>query len=91
MSVKTYEGRIEQGQIRLGDVPLLPEGARVYVVIPESETPGSPWVRELYSMFAAVREEAAPYSVEEVDADIDAAVAARCLIESPRDLALPGA
>jgi hypothetical protein len=76
MSVKTYEGRIEQGQIRLRDIPILPEGARVYVVIPEAETPGSPWARELYSMFATVRDEAARYSVEEVDADIDAAVAA---------------
>jgi hypothetical protein len=78
MSVRTYEGRIEQGQIRLRDVPVLPEGARVYVVIPETETEstGSPWVRELYAMFASVREDAAQYSVAEIDADIDAAVAA---------------
>jgi hypothetical protein len=76
MSVRTYEGRIEQGQVRLRDVPVLPEGARVYVVIPETESAGSPWVRELYAMFASVREDAAQYSVAEIDADIDAAVAA---------------
>jgi hypothetical protein len=76
MSVKTYEGRIEQGQIRLRDIPILPEGAHVYVVIPETESAGSPWARKLYSMFATVREEVAQYRVEEVDADIEAAVAA---------------
>jgi hypothetical protein len=76
MSVRTYEGRVEQGRIRLQDVPLLPEGARVYVVIPETEMTGSPWARELYSMFATVRDEASQYNDKEVDADIDAAIAA---------------
>ncbi|MBA3346398.1 MAG: AbrB/MazE/SpoVT family DNA-binding domain-containing protein [Gemmatimonadales bacterium] len=39
---------------------------------------GSPWLRELYEMFAPVREEilARGISEEEVNADIDAAVAA---------------
>ena len=36
---------------------------------------GSPWLKELYQRFAPVREEAARFSVEEVDADIDRAVA----------------
>ena len=54
----------------------MPEGARVYVVMPEAESAGSPWARELYAMFTAVRKEAAQYRLEEVDADIDAAVAA---------------
>ena len=76
MSVRTYEGRIERGQIRLRDVPVLPEGAKVYVVIPEAESAGSPWTRELYNLFAVVREEAAQYQAEEVDADIDAAIVA---------------
>ena len=34
-NVRTFEGRVENGQIRLrGDV-LLPDRARVYVVVPE--------------------------------------------------------
>ncbi|MDQ3692103.1 MAG: hypothetical protein M3464_00545 [Chloroflexota bacterium] len=38
---------------------------------------GSPWLRELYEMFAPVREEilARGISEEEVNADIDAAIA----------------
>jgi hypothetical protein len=35
MTVKTYEGHVEQGQIRFKDDPTLPEGAVVYVVVPE--------------------------------------------------------
>lgn len=44
-----------------------------------SEAPkGSPWLRELYEYFAPVREEilASGVSEEEVNADIDAAIAA---------------
>ena len=33
MSIVTYEGRVEQGQIRLKDAVTLPEGAQVYVVV----------------------------------------------------------
>jgi hypothetical protein len=76
MTVRTYEGRVEQGRIQLQDMPLLPEGARVYVVIPETEMTGSPWARELYSMFAPVRDDAAQYNAKKVNADIDAAIAA---------------
>jgi AbrB family looped-hinge helix DNA binding protein len=36
---------------------------------------GSPWLRELYDLFAPVRGAAAQYSEEEVNADIDRAVA----------------
>lgn len=36
---------------------------------------GSPWLKELYDLFAPVREAAAQYSEEEVNADIDKAVA----------------
>jgi AbrB family looped-hinge helix DNA binding protein len=37
---------------------------------------GSPWLKELYDLFAPIREEAAKYSEEEVNAAIDQAVAA---------------
>lgn len=33
MGIVTYEGRVEQGQIRLKDAVALPEGAQVYVVV----------------------------------------------------------
>lgn len=35
MSVATFEGVVEQGQIRLTTNARLPEGARVYVVLPD--------------------------------------------------------
>ena len=76
MSVVTYEGRVEQGQIRLKDAVALPEGAQVYVVVTPQLRPGTPWARELYEMFAPARAEAARCSEAEVDDDIDAAVAA---------------
>jgi len=37
---------------------------------------GSPWLKDLYDLFAPVRAEAARYSEEEVDQDIERAVAA---------------
>ncbi len=45
------------------------------VKVAETET-GSAWARELYDLFAPVREEAAQYTAKEVDADINKAVAA---------------
>ena len=35
---------------------------------------GSPWLKDLYNRFAGARKEAAKYSEEEVNADIDRAV-----------------
>jgi hypothetical protein len=37
MSISTYEGIIENGQIRLREDVTLPENAKVYVVIPDLE------------------------------------------------------
>ena len=37
---------------------------------------GSPWLKELYDLFAPVREEAQRFSSEEIDAAIDEAVKA---------------
>jgi hypothetical protein len=36
MKIATYEGTVENGQIKLSDVVELPEHARVYVVVPDS-------------------------------------------------------
>ncbi|HEY0078804.1 MAG TPA: hypothetical protein VGB73_09185 [Pyrinomonadaceae bacterium] len=37
MSVTTYQGRIENGQIRLAEDIRLPENARVYVIVADVE------------------------------------------------------
>lgn len=37
--------------------------------------PGSPWLKELYDLFAPVREELSEYGEEEIDRAIDEAVA----------------
>jgi bifunctional DNA-binding transcriptional regulator/antitoxin component of YhaV-PrlF toxin-antitoxin module len=51
---------------------------RIKPVAIREQTKGSPWLRELYEYFAPVREEilARGISEEEVNADIDAAIAA---------------
>jgi hypothetical protein len=40
MAILTIEGKVENGQIRLPDDVTLPENAKVYVVVPNSESPG---------------------------------------------------
>jgi hypothetical protein len=44
-SVRTFEGTVENGQIRLRDNVILPEKATVYVVVPEMlpEQPAQIW------------------------------------------------
>lgn len=39
MSVTTFEGVVENGQIRLADDVCLPEKAKVYVIIPNGAVP----------------------------------------------------
>lgn len=39
MAILTVEGVVENGQIRLRDNVVLPENTKVYVVIPDVETP----------------------------------------------------
>jgi hypothetical protein len=45
MKVTTYEGTIENGQIKLPEDVHLPENARVYVVIPEVAEAPVPRIR----------------------------------------------
>lgn len=51
---------------------------RIKPVRVKEATQGSPWVKQAYDLFAPVREEAIEqgYTEEEINADIDAAVAA---------------
>jgi hypothetical protein len=44
MKVATYEGFIEDGQVKLPHDVQLPEKAKVYVVVPESEIHPVPFV-----------------------------------------------
>lgn len=39
MSVMTFEGFVEDGQIRLSDEVALPENTKVYVVVPDAPRP----------------------------------------------------
>ena len=38
MTISTFEGVVENGQIRLRDNVMLPENTKVYVVIPDLES-----------------------------------------------------
>ena len=38
MSVTTYQGTVENGQVRLAEDVRLPENAKVYVVVPDAES-----------------------------------------------------
>lgn len=38
MSVTTYQGTVENGQVRLAEDVRLPENARVYVIVPDAES-----------------------------------------------------
>ena len=49
---------------------------RIKPVAVSERAQGSPWLRELYDSFAPVREQAAQYSEEEINAAIDEAVRA---------------
>ncbi len=44
MKVTTFEGFVENGQVRLPVSIRLPEKAKVYVVIPDVEVPSAPYI-----------------------------------------------
>jgi hypothetical protein len=44
MKVVTFEGFVENGQIRLPMSVHLPEKAKVYVVVPDLEVPSVPYI-----------------------------------------------
>lgn len=66
MSATTFEGVVEQGRIRLESEVRLPEGTKVYVVVPgvEIETKRV----HLYSPRLAHPEQAADFELEIVEA-----------------------
>ena len=44
MNVATFEGVVDQGQIKLNNGVLLPEKVRVYVVVPDFQTSRQPQI-----------------------------------------------
>lgn len=71
MSVMTYEAIVEQGQIRLPVNVSLPERAKIYVVVPDTET------KQVFS-FASPRlvhpEQAADFVKEVIEEPYDAEI-----------------
>lgn len=71
MSVVTYEGIVENGQIRLqGDVSL-PEYARVYVLVPEEQ---NVLVARILSPRLVDPKDAARFTMEIVEEPTDAGI-----------------
>ncbi len=68
MAISTFEGIVENGQIRLRDDVSLPEHARVYVVIPDFEAVPQAHV---YSPRLAHPQQAADFAKQIVEVDAD--------------------
>ena len=69
MAILTFEGRVENGQIRLPDDVTLPEHTKVYVVIPNS---GSTRQARVYSPRLRFPAQAAEFVKEIVEVRPDA-------------------
>jgi hypothetical protein len=69
MAISTFEGVVENGQIRLRDEVKLPEHAKVYVVIPDLELEHP--VR-IYSPRLVHREQAEKFTMQVIEAPADA-------------------
>ena len=54
MSVTTYQGKVENGQIRLTGNIHLPENAKVYVIVPDIESHGSGKKLDLAEMVSRI-------------------------------------
>jgi hypothetical protein len=62
MSAATFEGVVEQGQIRLHSDVRLPDGTKVYIVVPDIEIKGE--AVSLHSPRLARPEQAADFEME---------------------------
>ena len=69
MAILTFEGHVENDQIRLLEDVALPEHTKVYVVIPGFETAPRAWV---YSPCLAHPEQAADFAKEVIEPPADA-------------------
>ena len=69
MGIISFEGTVENGQIRVPEHVKLPDHAKVYVVIPDYET--APQAR-VYTPRLAHLEEAADFAKEDIELPADA-------------------
>jgi hypothetical protein len=65
MSAATFEGVVEQGQIRLNSDVRLPDGTKVYIVVPDIEIKGK--AVSLHSPRLAHPEQEADFEMEVVE------------------------
>ena len=72
MPISTFEGVIENGQIRLRDNVVLPEKAKVYVVIPDLEA--APLSARVYSPRLARREQVNDFAKEVIEESANSGV-----------------
>jgi hypothetical protein len=71
MSVVTFEGVVDKGQIRLKSQVLLPERTRVYVIIPDVQIEQ---IAYIFSPRLAHPEQAADFKMEIVEEPSDASI-----------------
>jgi hypothetical protein len=71
MSIVTFEGIVENGQIRLKQGDRLPDGTKVYIVVPDLKVSGTPWI---HSPRLTHPEQAANFVLEVVEEDPSAGV-----------------
>jgi hypothetical protein len=71
MAISTFEGTVENGQIRLLDDVELPEHAKVYVILPDLRTQRP---ARIYSPRLAHPEQAADFTMKVVEEQTDAEV-----------------
>lgn len=71
MAITTFEGIVENGQIRLHDNVTLPENAKVYVVIPDFEAVPRAHVRSPHLVHPA---QAADFTKQVIEVATDAGV-----------------
>lgn len=69
MGVKTFEGFVEKGQIKLKSPVNLPDQTRVFVVVPEAEAAQMVYLR---SPRLAHPEQAADFKMEIIETSADA-------------------
>ena len=69
-----FREKLGIGTDTLLQIKLIEGELRIKPVQISDKPKGSPWLKELYDYFAPARKEAAKYTEEEINADIDRAV-----------------
>ena len=69
MKVVTYEGVVDNGCVRLPSGAVLPDGTKVYIVVPETSESGAPRVAHIPSPRLAHPEQASDFFKMVVDVE----------------------